>query len=50
MHRLIGLLMVVYLLGDPGMTMPGGLTDAKEYLLTAVLMLVSAPWIRAQFD
>jgi hypothetical protein len=50
MNKLIGIVMVVYLLGDPDLGMLEGLFVAKEYLITAVLMVVSAPWIRAQFD
>lgn len=50
MNKLIGIVMVVYLLGDPGMTLLEGLGLASEYVFTALLMMVSAPWIRAQFD
>jgi hypothetical protein len=50
MNKLIGIVMIVYLLGDPGLSLLEGMGLAKEYLFTAVLMVVSAPWIRAQFD
>ena len=50
MNKLIVILTVVYLLGDPQMSMLEGLGMTKELIITAVLMVVSAPWIRVQFD
>ncbi len=50
MNKLIGMVMVVYLFGDPDLSLLEGLGVAKDYLITAVLMLFTAPWIGAQFD
>lgn len=50
MNKLIGILAVVYLIGDPRMSMLQGLGMTKELIMTTVLMVISAPWIRAQFD
>jgi hypothetical protein len=50
MNKLIGIVVVLYVLGDPGLKLLEGLGVSSEYVITAVLMLVSAPWIAAQFD
>ncbi len=50
MNKLIGIVLVVYLIGDPDLSMLEGLNVAREYVITTMLMVVSAPWIRAQFD
>jgi hypothetical protein len=50
MNKLIGIVLVVYLFGDPDLSMLEGLNVAREYVITTMLMVVSAPWIRAQFD
>jgi hypothetical protein len=50
MNKLIGILTVVYLIGDPQMSMLEGLGMTKELIMTTVLMVVSSPWLRAQFD
>ena len=50
MNKLIGIVAAVYLLGDPQMSMLEGLGVTKELIMTTVLMMVSSPWLRAQFD
>jgi hypothetical protein len=50
MNKLIGIVAAVYLLGDPQMSMLEGLSMTKEFIMTIVFLVVSAPWIRAQFD
>jgi hypothetical protein len=50
MNKMIGIVVAVYLLGDPQMSMLEGLGVSKEFVITAVLMVVSGPWLRAQFD
>jgi hypothetical protein len=50
MNKLYGIAIVVYLLGDPGLSLFDGLNIAKEYVVAIALALVTIPWVTSQFD
>lgn len=50
MNKLFGIAVVVYLLGDPGLSLIDGLHIAKEYIVAIALALVTIPWVTSQFD
>jgi len=50
MNKLFGIAVVVYLLGDPGLSVFEGIHIAKEYITAIALALVTVPWVTSQFD
>ncbi|MCG6898785.1 MAG: hypothetical protein LJE75_02180 [Gammaproteobacteria bacterium] len=50
MHKIIIALLVIYLLGDPGMETLAWLGDMKNYFITAAIALATAPFIISQLD
>ena len=50
MHKIIIGLMVIYFLGDPGMETIAWLGGMKNYVITAVIALATAPFIVSQLD
>jgi len=50
MNKLFGIAVVVYLLGDPGLSLIEGISIAKEYIVAITLALVAVPWVTSQFD
>jgi len=50
MNRLILALMVIFFLGDPGMETISWLGEMKNYVIAAVLALVSMPFVVSQLD
>jgi len=50
MHKIIIGLLLIYFLGDPGMETIAWLGSMKNYVITAVIALVTAPFIVSQLD
>lgn len=50
MYRLFVLLTVLYLLGDPGMTLLSQAGGFKDLVVAFMLALVAIPWVATQFD
>jgi len=50
MHKLIIGLMIIYFLGPPAMATIAWLGGVKNYVITAVIALVSMPFIVTQLD
>jgi hypothetical protein len=50
MNKVIGALMAIYFLGDPGLHYLSWLGDLKLYVVAAAISLVSMPWIASQID
>ena len=50
MNKLFGVAVVVYLLGDPGLSLITGLHISKEYVVAIAMALVTVPWVTSQFD
>ena len=40
----------VYDLGDPELTLLGGLTQHKDYVVALVIAYFTMPWVSSQFD
>ena len=50
MHKIIIGLLLIYFLGDPGMETIAWLGSMKNYVITAVIALATAPFIVSQLD
>jgi len=50
MNKVLGLAFVVYLLGDPSLSMLEGLSFEADYLVALVVALITIPWVTAQID
>ena len=50
MNKLVIALIVVFLLGDPGMQTLAWLGEYQDYIVATVIALVSMPWVTEQFD
>ena len=50
MNKVLGLALVIYLLGDPSLSMLEGLTHNADYVIALVTALITIPWVTAQID
>ena len=50
MNKILGLAFVVYLLGDPSLSMLEGLSFSSDYFVALMAALITIPWVTAQFD
>lgn len=50
MNKVLGLGFVVYLLGDPSLSMLEGLSISGDYIIALMAALITIPWVTAQFD
>ena len=50
MNKILGLAFVVYLLGDPSLSMLEGMSFSSDYVIALMTALVTIPWVTAQFD
>ena len=50
MRKLFILLVAVYYVGDPGLSMLSQFNEVREYLVAAVLAFIAVPWVVAHFD
>jgi hypothetical protein len=50
MNKILGLAFVVYLLGDPSLSMLEGLSISTDYVVALVAALITIPWVTSQFD
>jgi len=50
MNKIFIALMVIFLLGDPGMDTIAWLGDMKNYVIAAAITLLSMPFIVSQLD
>ena len=50
MRKLFILLVAVYYLGDPGLSMLSQFNEVREYLVASVLAFIAVPWVVAHFD
>jgi hypothetical protein len=50
MNKLFGVALVIYLLGDPALSLLDSLHAAKEYVIAIALALLTIPWVTSQFD
>ena len=50
MNRILGVIVALYLLGDPELSLLDSLTDNSQLVMAVVITLLISPWLRAQFD
>ena len=50
MNKVLGLAFIVYLLGDPSLSMVESLNVGKDYVIALMTALITIPWVIAQFD
>lgn len=50
MNKVLGLAFVIYLLGDPSLSMLEGLSFNADYVVAMITALIMIPWVTAQFD
>jgi hypothetical protein len=50
MNRLFGIALVMYVLGDPDLSLLAGLSVSKDYVVAIALALITVPWVTSQFD
>ncbi len=50
MNKVLGLAFVVYLLGDPSLSMLEGLSFSSDYVVALITALITIPWVTAQID
>ena len=50
MNRLLAILFLIYLAGDPTLSMLEVFSDAKEYIVAAVLSIIMVPWVVSQLE
>ena len=50
MNRLLAILFLVYLAGDPTLSMLEVFNDAKEFIVAALLAIIMVPWVVSQLE
>jgi hypothetical protein len=50
MNKLFAILFVIYLAGDPTLSMLEVFSDTKEFIVAALLAIIMVPWVVSQFD
>jgi hypothetical protein len=50
MNKLFAFLFVIYLIGDPTLSMLEVFSDAKEFIVATVFAIIMVPWVVSQFD
>ena len=50
MHRLFGICLAIYLVGDPGLSMLSMFNESKEVVVALALALIAVPWVASQLD
>jgi hypothetical protein len=50
MNKLFAILCVIYLAGDPTLSMLEVFSDTKEYIVAAVLAIIMVPWVVSHLE
>ena len=50
MNKLFAILCVIYLAGDPTLSMLKVFSSTGEYIVAAVFAIIMVPWVVSQFD
>jgi len=50
MNKLLAILCVIYLAGDPTLSLLEALSGTKELIVAAVFAIIMVPWVVSQFD
>jgi hypothetical protein len=50
MNKVLGLALVIYLLGDPSLSMLGALRFDVDYIIALIVALITIPWVTSQLE
>ena len=50
MNKVLGLAFVVYLLGDPSLSILEGLRFDVDYIISLIVALITIPWVTSQLE
>jgi hypothetical protein len=50
MNKLLAIVFLVYLAGDPTLSMLEVFSDTKEFIVAAVLAFIMVPWVVSQLE
>jgi len=50
MNKLLAVFLVIYLLGDPTLSMLEVFSDTKELIVAAVFAIIMVPWVVSQIE
>ena len=50
MNKVLGLAFVIYLLGDPSLSMLQGLRFDADYIMALIIALITIPWVTSQLE
>jgi hypothetical protein len=50
MHKLFAIGVLIYLVGDPGLSMLASFSEARELIVASALALIAVPWVISQID
>ncbi len=50
MHRLFAIGFLVYLVGDPSLSMLASFSETRELIIASALALIAVPWVVSQID
>ena len=50
MSKLFAIFFLIYLVGDPTLSMLEVFSDTKEFIIAAVLAIIMVPWVVSQLE
>lgn len=50
MHKLFVIGVLIYLAGDPGLSLLASFSESRELIVASALALIAVPWVVSQID
>lgn len=50
MNKLLAILFVIYIVGDPSLSLLEIFSESKEFILATVLSIIMVPWVVSQIE
>ena len=50
MHKVFAIGVLIYLVGDPNLSMLASFSEAREMIVVSALALIAVPWVVSQID
>ena len=50
MNKLLAILLAIYLVGDPSLSMLEVFSDTKEFIIAAVFAVIMVPWVVSHLE
>jgi hypothetical protein len=50
MNKLLAIVFLIYLVGDPTLSMLEAFSDTKEFIVAALLAFIMVPWVVSQLE